>query len=440
MVASEIEHSTYESFEDIVYEKICNNKQDRSFYVADFSDIYAKHQKWIQLLPRVRPYYAVKCNNLPQILGFLASLGTSFDCASKQEIEQVLAMGVPADKIIYANPCKTNAFIRHAKNVKVDLMTFDNELELHKVAQLHPNARLVLRIKGDEASSKCKFNLKFGADLEKCYNLLKLARQLNLNVMGVSFHNGSACSDPISYEKSIASCKLVHDMGIELGHTMSMIDLGGGFPGDDTAKVTFDQIAEVINSSLDKYFSDTVDVEFIAEPGRYYVSSAMTLCTMVIAKREEYDEKAGRNGFMYYLNDGVYSAFNNVIFEHYTPEPELIPLDQDKQLMNEDDFQQQLSGGADGLYSSVMWGPTCDSIDCIKRDFLFPELKVGQWIMFKNMGAYSCVAASNFNGFDLATVIIANNINHLNNSIDDKYINIVKSGKYHCGPATNQKD
>lgn len=387
----------YSSIEQIIDEKIASNIQERSFYVVDMYDIYKKHLKWIQLMPRIKPFYAVKCNNLPEIVAQLASFGIGFDCASRGEIEQVLSYGVDPAKIIYANPCKTKSHIKHASNVNVDLMTFDNELELRKVAQLHPNAKLVLRIKGDEQTSRCKFNIKFGADLERCYGLLKLAKQLDLNVVGVSFHNGSDCADSSAYSKSIGAAKLVFDMGEELGHQMSVLDIGGGFPGDNTSKCTFEELALSINQAIDLYFPPESNVEIIAEPGRYYVASAMTLVTMVIGKRAERVQKADQDhqGYMYYLNDGVYGAFNNVIYEHATPQPEL--LDEETRSQRK-------------LCASVMWGPTCDSIDCIKRDFLFPELDVGDWLIFRNMGAYTCCVATTFNGFERATVIIADNI------------------------------
>lgn len=387
----------YSSIEEIIDEKVASNIQERSFYVANMYDVYNKHIKWNQLLPRVKPFFAVKCNNLPEILTFLASLGTGFDCASKQEIDQVLSYGVDPANIIYANPCKTNSFIRHAKSVNVDLMTFDNELELHKVAQLHRQAKLVLRIKGDDSTSRCKFNIKFGADIERSYGLLKLAKQLDLNVVGVSFHNGSDCEDPDAYNKSIRACKLIFEMAEELGHQMTLLDIGGGFPGDKNAKISMEELAIKINNALDMYFPPESNVEIIAEPGRYYVASAMTLVSMVIAKRVEFDAKTNQDCYMYYLNDGVYGAFNNIIFEHATPKPELL---------------DESSRSERKLRHSVMWGPTCDSVDCIKRDFYFPEVDIGEWIVFKNMGAYTCCVATSFNGFEKATVIIADNITH----------------------------
>lgn len=397
MVETQVEkiYRRYNSIEQIIDDKIASNVQEKSFYVLNIYDIYEKHMKWLKLMPRVKPFYAVKCNNLPEIVSLLASLGTGFDCASKQEIDQVLSYGVDPANIIYANPCKTKSFIKHAKNVKVDLMTFDNELELHKIAQLHPQAKLALRIKGDDSTSRCKFNIKFGADLERCYGMLKLAKQLELSVVGVSFHNGSDCGDMDAYNKSIAACKLVFEMGQEIGHEMTLLDIGGGFPGDTYAKVSMDELATRINRALDCYFPAESGVEIIAEPGRYYVASSMTLLSMVVAKRVDVDEKTGQDGFMYYLNDGVYGAFNNVIFEHATPHPELL----------DESTRQDRK-----LRSTVLWGPTCDSVDCIKRDFVFPELDVGEWVVFKNMGAYTCCVATNFNGFEQASVIIADNV------------------------------
>ncbi|KAG9510081.1 Antizyme inhibitor 2 [Fragariocoptes setiger] len=393
-----VNNTQYSTIEDIIVENVCNNKNEQPFYVVNMQDIYRKHMDWLVLMPRVKPFYAVKCNDNPEVLAFLASLGTGFDCASKVEIDTILGLGVKPDNIIYANPCKTKSFIKHAQHVGVNLMTFDNELELHKVAQLHPNSRLVLRIKGDDSHSRCKFNVKFGADLEKAYDLLSLASKLYLNVVGVSFHIGSDCDHPSVYTDVIARCRYVFDLGAKLGHKMTILDIGGGFPGNDNAPIPFEQHARIINRALDIYFPKVDDhgnetnVTIIAEPGRYYVASAFTLAAMVIAKRVE-TLPDGQECFMYYLNDGVYGAFNNTIFEHATAEP--------SPLLDEGELYKR------NIRLSTLWGPTCDSIDCVKRDFYFPELNIGEWLVFPNMGAYTCCVATTFNGFERAKLIIA---------------------------------
>ena len=53
-----------------------------------------------------------------------------------------------------------------------------------------------------------------------------------------------------------------------------------------------------------------------------------------------------------------------------------------------------------------IWGPTCDSIDCVSTKTTLPSgLRVGDWLGFDNMGAYTICAASQFNGFELSNVV-----------------------------------
>ncbi len=56
----------------------------------------------------------------------------------------MLDLGVTPDRIIYANPCKQISHLKFAAEKGVELMTFDNELELHKVKKHFPTARYSL--------------------------------------------------------------------------------------------------------------------------------------------------------------------------------------------------------------------------------------------------------------------------------------------------------
>jgi ornithine decarboxylase len=117
-----------------------SENQEDPFYIFNIDDIIAKYRHWIMRMPRVNPYYAVKCNDNPVVLSVLRKLGTSFDCASKGEIDKVLNLGANANDIIFANPAKSKAAIVYAKLVGVKMMTFDCELELHKINALYPDA------------------------------------------------------------------------------------------------------------------------------------------------------------------------------------------------------------------------------------------------------------------------------------------------------------
>ena len=223
---------------------------------------------------------AVKCNPDPTVVRLLAALGLGFDCASQAEIELVLSLGISPSRIIYANPCKAASFIRHAAACDVRLMTFDNFDELNKVARYHPRAQLVLRILADDEGSLCRFGTKFGAAAEVVPGLLKRAKELKLDVVGVSFHVGSGCTNPLLYDKAIAQAKWAFELAEEEGFKMNLLDIGGGFEG-----VTFQEIAKVVRQSVDAYFPKESGVKVIAEPGRFFVSEAFELATNIIARR-----------------------------------------------------------------------------------------------------------------------------------------------------------
>jgi len=366
---------------DIV-DEIIHTDQEEPFLVADLADIVYKYKVWKLRMPRVQPFYAVKCNDSAAVLHLLAALGTGFDCASKSEIENVLSIGVEPSRIIYANPCKTRSFIKHAASVGVNLMTFDNEIELHKVKILHPDAQLVIRIRVDDSSAMCRLGLKFGCDMEDVPHLLQVAKDLDLNVVGVSFHVGSGCQDSAAYSSAVASCRQVFDIAAEIGFSMDLLDIGGGFPGSKGPYISFEEIANVVNQSLEEHFPPECGVTIIAEPGRYFVASAFTLCTNIIAKRDVISEEDNEPCSMYYVNDGVYGSFNCLIFDH----AEVMPIP----LVDTTDRP---------LQKSSVWGPTCDSMDRILETINLPTMNVGEWMAFENMGAYTVCAASTFNGF-----------------------------------------
>ncbi|KAF4589629.1 ornithine decarboxylase [Ophiocordyceps camponoti-floridani] len=364
----------------------CAPGDEDTFYVADLGDVYRQHLRWKKHLPRVKPFFAVKCNPDPHVLRLLAALGTGFDCASKTEIEQVLGLGVAADRIIYAQPCKTTSYLRFVRSAGVRQMTFDNSDELYKVAKVFPEAELFLRIATDDRSSLCRLSMKFGADMDSTADLLTLARDLGLKVVGVSFHVGSGASDPQAFYKAVRDAHTAFQQGRALGFSMRTLDVGGGFCGD-----TFPVMAGALADALDDFFPGS-DVDVMAEPGRYYVSSAFTVACNVIARRTVDNGK----GYMVYINDGVYGNFSSIMFDHQQPVPRIL------RTAGRTVYDTATSGplrAGMGIEYSV-WGPTCDGIDRISESVRFNSvLDVGDWLYFEEMGAYTRCSATQFNGF-----------------------------------------
>jgi len=351
----------------------------------------------------------------------MARLGLGFDCASHAEIANVLSYGVSPNKIIYANPCKASSFIRHAAKHNVQMMTFDNADELIKVARFFPRAKMVLRILTDDSGSLCKLGLKFGAPLSEVRGLLEKARELDIDVVGISFHVGSGCTNPDLFGDAVERARWAFDVGKELGFHFDLLDVGGGFGGDN-----FVRIAAVLREAIALHFPKEDGVRIIAEPGRYFVSEAFEMATNIIARRgkaavvdddgmteeepivmceldcpSHHCLKLNLLHFSDYVNDGVYGAFNCTMFDHQVVHPLVLTMD--------GSFVSSPSAAVseDELEACSVWGPTCDSIDCVSKLSYLPtaRLVVGDWLRWESMGAYTICAASQFNGFKQAKVI-----------------------------------
>jgi len=387
------------------------------FYVADLTEVARQYARWKQMLPRVEPFYAVKCCPDPHVVKTLAQLGTGFDCASRGEIQMVMDFGVDPSKLIYANPCKQASHIRYAKSRGVNMMTFDNADELYKIKQLNPDAQMVLRILTDDSKSLCKLGLKFGASLEIAPSLLRTAQELGINLVGVSFHVGSGCFDANAFGDAVKRASWVMQEAKNYGFDMSLLDIGGGFPSNNAPGLTFQEIVSVLRPAIETYVPEHIRI--IAEPGRYFVASAFTLCVNVMSRRvvprdrpveavpspsdmvsprltPDGEFSDDHPSFMYYINDGIYGSFNCITFDHATVFPRV--------LMRNGQYHYKVPV-EEASYPCSLWGPTCDSIDCITKEGMLPELNVGDWLYFENMGAYTMCAASQFNGFRKSSII-----------------------------------
>jgi len=395
---------------DILRENVSNNSiEDQDpFYVANLASVVAQYKKWTSLLPRVVPHYAVKCNPDSTIVKTLAQCGAGFDCASKAEIQLVLDAGIDSSRIIYANPCKQSSHVKFAEANKIKVMTFDNADELYKISAIAPETKMVLRILTDDSKSICRFGVKFGASLAIVPALLKTAKELNIDVIGISYHVGSGCFDATSFGDAVLRARKAFDIGAALGFDFTLLDIGGGFPGASPTGLQFEEISSLIGPMIDELFPENIRV--ISEPGRYFVSAAYTLAVNVCSRRVvARDASISLEGafpsprddhptFMYYINDGMYGSFNCITFDHVHPQPQVLKRD------GKFVFHQARNDLGPGYQCSI-WGPTCDSIDLIGKDFVLPELRIGDWLVFEQMGAYTMAAASTFNGFKKSNVI-----------------------------------
>lgn len=369
------------TLEDIIRKYVVEKDEydEEPFYIVDLDKVAEQYTKWVKYLPNIQPYFAVKSNPDNIIINMLARLGCNFDCASKNELRNALGITNNPDRILFANPCKVSSHIIYARENNISKMTFDCLEELEKIHNIYPDAQIILRICVDDTNSKCKFNSKFGCPLCNIPSIFERIKSLQMNLVGFSFHVGSGCSDPRSFYNAIKDCAVIHKLSKDYGFNISLIDIGGGFPGVDK-NIKFADICENINEAIAEFFANETannTIKFIAEPGRYFTEATHTLVINVIAKKKE------DNVIKYYLNDGVYGSFNCINYDHQTPELiPLLPRDAKK-------------------YNTTFFGPTCDSLDCIYKEIQYQELNIGDWLYVRNFGSYTIAPSTSFNGFEI---------------------------------------
>jgi len=356
-------------------------------FIVDHDILRQNYRTFKEHLPRVQCYYAVKANSQQQIIETLFEEGSSFDVASYNEFMQVYQhikhferkekKHYIWDKIIFSNTIKDKTTLAKIKQYK-PLVTFDNNAELVKLKHHCETAGLVLRLKVPDTGSQVEMASKFGAEPGDAQLLIQQAFDMGLNVEGVSFHVGSQCTNFDNYTVALDIAATILSEARKKGFPLNLLDIGGGFPVPYEPGVPhFEKLATILNSEFTRLFP--LDIEILAEPGRFMVAAAATLVSEIIGK-------ARRDGKVFYhINDGVYHTFSGVVYDHWIPNFHAFK-DGEKEIC-------------------AVVGPTCDSFDKISLSVELPwNLEVGDYLITDNIGAYSTASSTKFNGFDGAKI------------------------------------
>ena len=350
--------------------------------IVDCARVRAQYRQLRAALPGVDLHYALKPLPHAAVIRTIMELGGWLDLATSGEVQLVHSLGVDPARCIHTHPIKRERDIRSALAFGVRLFVADNPDEVRKFKRYADSARLLLRVSFRSPGAVCDLSRKFGCDPEAALELARLAAGLGIDVQGYSFHVGSQVPDALKHVEAIAvSAQLLAGARRERLGTLDTLDIGGGFPIDySTSTVDIRRFCAPIRAALGKL---PRRVRVIAEPGRYIVGPAAIGVATVIGR-------AQREGhWWYYLDDGLYGSYSGQLYDHAR-----YPVESLRQ------------GGP--LMPSVLAGPTCDSIDMIAENLLLPQLRAGDLIVGRAMGAYSWASASEFNFFPKATVVAVN--------------------------------
>ncbi len=329
--------------------------------------------------------YAVKCNPEPAVLRALHDGGvTHFDCASIGEVSLVRQM-FPDAAIHFMHPVKARGAIREAwERHGVRDFALDCPEELVKIQQeiaatgVAGDLGLHVRLALPKGGARLDLSGKFGAAPEAAVALLRNARVCAAR-LGVSFHVGSQCVDPLAWRDALTRTGEVIGAA---GVAVDIVDVGGGFPvayPDAEAPPLGAFLAE-IEAGFEAL--GLPGAELWAEPGRALVAGGTSVVVQV----------HGRRGDALHINDGVYGSLADAGALGFRYPTRLIRPDGPAPLAAERGFS--------------LFGPTCDSADAMRGPFMLPaDIAEGDWIEIGLLGAYGGCFRTAFNVFDRARMV-----------------------------------
>jgi ornithine decarboxylase len=329
--------------------------------------------------------YAVKCNPEPATLRAVHAGGVAhFDCASIGEIALVRQM-FPDASIHFMHPVKSRSAIREAwaRHAGRDFV-LDSAEELAKILRetaatdVAGELGLIVRLAMPKGSAVLDLSGKFGAPPALAAELLRAARP-HAARLGLSFHVGSQCLEPLAWRDALGlTGAVIRNAGVAI----EVIDVGGGFPVPypDVEPPPLGAFIAEIEAGFDRL--GLPDAQLWAEPGRALVAGGASMVVQVQHRR----------GDSLYINDGVYGALADAGALGFRYPVRLIrpaaPLP------------------SRALVGYSFFGPTCDSADSMRGPFHLPaDISEGDWIEIGQLGAYGGCLRTAFNGFDRARLV-----------------------------------
>ena len=347
--------------------------------ILDQAAVRHQYRSLVAALPGVTLHYALKPLPHMGVIEVLKSEGACFDLATNGEVDLMREAQINPNECIHTHPIKRDSDIRYALDYGCNTFVFDNPVELQKFVDYKDQARLLLRVSFPNPETKVDLSKKFGCTPEMVLPLLRQAKELGIEVIGLSFHVGSQVPNAKRHVEAIEACNDLLRQTAEQGLGLQILDIGGGFPVDYAGgELDIHTFCAPIRAAL---ANTPAGIRLIAEPGRFISAPAMTSIASVMGKAERF----GRT--WYYLDDGLYGSYSGQLFDHV--------------------FYPKSTPYAKGeRHPAVLAGPTCDSIDVIAEEIMLPELELGELVVDRMMGAYTWASATEFNFFRRTTILV----------------------------------
>lgn len=349
-------------------------------FVLDPARVAGEFERFAALLPFVRLRYALAALPHPAVIRAVASCGGGFDAVSTGELAMLAHEQIPASDAVFSHPIKREDDIAAAAAAGVRLFVADNPAEVRKFAGVHPELRLLLRLRPvADAAGHPADGAHFGIDTEHALNLARFATSIGVGVAGFSVHLAASESNAPAVLSSMLheALRLIDEGNARWGLGLDTIDLCGGMPTEhEGGEARVNALAEVVRSVL---APRVPQLRVLAVLGRCIAAPAMLLATSVVGQ-------ATRDGeIWHYLDDGMHGSFAGLRGSGEVPA-----------MFSLGEVERAGADEREPLYPCTLVGASTDGIDVIARGIPLPPLGLNDVLLCPDMGAYSLVMASNF--------------------------------------------
>ena len=365
-------------------------------YVYDSSKIqsqYIRLKNAFSAVAKLKINYACKALSNISILKLIQTMGSGLDTVSIQEVQLGLEAGFKSENIIFTPNGVSLEEIEAVANMGVQI-NIDNLSVLEQFGTKHPKIPVCIRINphvmagGNSNISVGHIDSKFGISIHQIPHVLRIVENTKMQINGVHMHTGS---DILDVEVFLYASEILFNTALQFKN-LSFIDFGSGFKVP-YRKADIETNIEELGEKLSKRFNDfcktygkTLELAF--EPGKFLVSDAGYFLTKVNTVKQTTSTVFAQvdSGFNHLIRPMLYNSYHEII---NISNPE----------------------GRERFYTVV--GYICET-DTFGSNRKISEISEGDFVAFKNAGAYCFTMSSNYNSrYRPAEVLWYNNGPHL---------------------------
>jgi diaminopimelate decarboxylase len=343
-------------------------------------------------------FYSYKTNPVPGVLAELHGAGIGAEVISHYELWLALELGTPPSKIVYNGPAKSEASVRQAIELGIQLLNINHEEEIAVVARIA--AELGRKPRVGVRATLGGWAGQFGTPVAGGQALAVYQQALRtgqLDVVGLHVHRGGMLrseGEAAAYVDEVLG--FADELRQHLGLRLEILDIGGslGSPTvrglsprelrlnrtlfreldapDPAESLNIETYVELVMDRVGQHYQrrgERVPRVFL-EPGRSLTSDAQLLLTTVLSTKKE-----GERTYAI-LDAGVNLAESC-----------------------RSEYHQVLSANRHGTAPASVYtlvGPICTPGDTLRWALRLPQLTVGDTLAIMDAGAYFVPFATSF--------------------------------------------